>query len=516
LLATLALLLVRAWAGPVRGLVSNRSTLNIAAFAFLSFCALLLLANKTAQVVRTAVSPAIALALCALATIGAFAAALRVPFLFDDYVHLMFCFTESWQTLLQRVVINHPTGGDLFFRPLADMTLRLLFQVAGFDFTPWHIAGLSVHVANTLLVLLLCRRVCAGWFGGVVGGLFFGWHAAHVEAVSWLSAIYDLLATLFVLLALLEVTSGRKGFARSLSVFGCGLLACVSKESAYCLPLLAAVLAAFEPARSARQIAWHKTLWVAAACTLVFTYRFWYLGGLGGYQAVAGGALAMHFRLVSALQALALRLWALLFVPVNWSVAPGIGLRLGFCCLAAAVAGFAWCARLRSRRVAMVAAFTLCAALPVISLLLIGADLSGARILYLPSIGAALLWAEIAESVEGWKIAVGLSALLLAFQFAALQHNEAVWSAVARTARQACLDAGAILKQDPGASIFGLDLPRTKDGVYFLQNAFPACVAINSDVDSGRIGVGKELPVPKTAGERVMVWDDASGRLIER
>jgi hypothetical protein len=86
---------------------------------------------------------------------------------------------------------------------------------------------------------------------------------------------------------------------------------------------------------------------------------------------------------------------------------------------------------------------------------------------------------------------------------------------VARTARQACADAGAILRYDPQSTVFALDLPRTKNGVYFLQNGFPACVAINADVDTSRIAVGDSVPSPLKPNEEVVVWNDALGRLTQ-
>jgi hypothetical protein len=513
LLASLALLLLRVWIGPVKGLISARSTLNVAAVAFLCFCGCLVkpvLQQGNPPVSLSFRGRALAIAGVLLATVAAFVPSLWFPFLFDDYVHLLFVSTESWRTLIERVLIHHPTGGDMFFRPLGDLTFQLVYQWSGFDFRRWHITGLAIHTANTLLVLLLSRRMSGGWLGGCAGALFFGWQAAHVEAVSWVSALYDLVATLFVLLALLEVTGERKRYPAAAAF---SALACLSKESAYCLPLLAG-LSAILVAREARRISWWKTLWVATACTLVFLYRYWYLGGIGGYRTASAGSLAVHFQWLSALQAVGLRLWAVLFVPVNWSVPPDPALRLGFVFLFVGVLGFAACANLRPRRLALIGAFTTCAALPAISLLLIGSDLAGARILYLPSVGAALLWASIAASVPNRKTAVGLCSLVALFQLTALEHNEAIWGSVARTARQACVDAGAILRDDPRRTLFALDLPRTRNGVYFLQNAFPACVAINGDVDASRVAVGNSVPSPLGPNDVVVVWNDGLGRLL--
>jgi hypothetical protein len=518
LLASLALLLVRVWFGPLPGLISLRTTLNVEAAAILALGGWLLTRNRETVTVP-APSPAyrpapLAIAVC-VATALAFSPSIPAPFLFDDYRHLMFAVNESWRALFNRVVLHHPTGGDLFFRPLGDFVFLWLYQWAHFDFRWWHAAGVALHVANTALVFLLAKRICGGWLGATVAALFFGWHAAHVEAVSWSSALYDLLATFFVLLALLEVMARGGKRWRYFAITALGVPACVSKESAFCLPLLAALLVVFHPP-AARRPAWRKTLCLLLACAMVFAFRFWNLRGLGGYLATSGGALGSNFRLLSVVQALGLRLWALLFVPVNWSVPPGLALKIAFTALVVAVLAFAKHARLAPQRAALIALFTLCAALPALSLLLIGFDLAGARVLYLPSVGFALLWAEIAESVPSRREAALFCTLLLAFQFTALQHNQALWVPVAQTARQACTTAGAVLRQDAAATLFAWNLPRTENGVYFLRNAFPFCVAINAGVKDERIEVGDALPPVIRPHEYVVVWDEALRRLVIR
>ena len=446
--------------------------------------------NQTAPWTPTALP---LIALLAVAIAAAFVPSIRAPFLFDDYRHLLFAANETWLGLLNRVVLHHPTGGDLFFRPLGDFVFLWIYPWGHFDFHRWHVPGVALHVANTVLVMLLAKRICGGWLGGMMAGLFFGWHAAHVEAVTWVSALYDLLAALFVLLALLEIMSRRGTLWRYVGLLLYGLLACMSKESAYCLPLLAAVLVGFVPADE-RRLAWKKVAFLGLACFGVFVFRYWYLGGLGGYQANSGGAMAAHFQVLSTIQAMGLRLWALLFVPVNWSIAPGLVIKVAFTCMAIALVGFAWAGKLKVRRAGLIGLFVIMAALPVVTLLLIGYDLSGARVLYLPSVGAALLWAEIAESVPNRKLAGVLCALFLMFSLAALEHNQAVWVSVAEESRQACTEAGSVLRNDPKATLFGFDLPRTKNGVYFLRNAFPYCVAVNGGVEDRRITVGDRRP----------------------
>jgi hypothetical protein len=511
LIVTLVLLLIRVWFGPVPGLISVRTTLNVEAIAFLAFCGRLMASTISGASNRETAIKWFYVFAVGLATAAAFAPGMQFPFLFDDYQHLTFARSESWRALLDRVLLNHPTGGDLFFRPLGDFAFLWLYQAAHFQFQLWHAASLILHLANTALVILLAKRISGGWLGPVVGGLFFGWHASHVEAVNWVSGLYDLLATLFVLTTLLGVTGSRRYFSLIVGT----LLACVSKESAYCLPLLAAILVQFQPPAS-RRVAWSKTWCVTVVCGSALAFRFWYLRGLGGYQAAAGGSLAGHLRAVSLLQAVGLRLWAQLWVPVNWSVPPGLALKVAFVGLTLALLGFAKRARLSARRLGLLLLFTVSAALPAVSVLLIGFDLSGARALYLPSAAMALLWAEIAERVPNFRESAVFSALLLAFQLVALEHNQMIWGSVARESQQACTSAGAILQHDKRSTLLAVKLPRSKEGVFFLHNAFAPCVAINASVDAGRIQVGDDLPKTVDADRYVVRWDESNDRLVIR
>jgi hypothetical protein len=130
--------------------------------------------------------------------------------------------------------------------------------------------------------------------------------------------------------------------------------------------------------------------------------------------------------------------------------------------------------------------FILCAALPVVPLLLIGPGLSGARVLYLPSVGISLLWMQMWSAGNGRIMGMAASGVLM-LQLATLWHNETIWVHVTQTARHACADTAKLLKQNAGRTIVARDLPKTLEGVFFLENGFPQCVAINGGVDASRI-----------------------------
>jgi protein O-mannosyl-transferase len=65
-----------------------------------------------------------------------------------------------------------------------------------------HLVNVGFHVANTILLFLLLRRITgAVWRSGFVAALF-ALHPLHVESVAWISERKDVLSTLFGFLAL--------------------------------------------------------------------------------------------------------------------------------------------------------------------------------------------------------------------------------------------------------------------------------------------------------------------------
>jgi len=153
------------------------------------------------------------------------------------------------------------------------------------------------------------------------------------------------------------------------------------------------------------------------------------------------------------------------------------------------------------------------AALPVQHLLLLGPDLAGARYLYLPVAGLAIFWGALIDGCAcSWSL--GLAALLLIFNTAALRHNLGPWRTVPASARAVCLQAGRLLRDDP-RPIEVSGLPYKKQGVYFLSNGFPQCVAISSGEDAARIDVVQQRVEQESRTARQLVWHEKQGELVE-
>jgi hypothetical protein len=204
--------------------------------------------------------------------------------------------------------------------------------------------------------------------------------------------------------------------------------------------------------------------------------------------------------------ALLLRLWAVLWFPIDWLVEPGAWLAIAMMVMLAA---WVW---LLNRRPTMhwpSLAFTFVAALPVQHLLLIGPDLEKSRVLYLPAAGFALLAAFAVQSIGHARMAAGAAGLILAFQLAALEHNLAIWKRVSATGRAACQQAGSAI-QETGRDATVVNLPNLLDGVYFLRNGFPECVEWNTGVPQSRVHVVDQLEDLGPADRLILRWNGST------
>ena len=127
--------------------------------------------------------------------------------------------------------------------PITYTTFWLEHKLWGFAPAGYHAVNLALHFANTLLLLTLLRQLAVP--GAFFAAALFAVHPAHVEAVVWVIARKDLLATLFFLSAchvwirFVAPASGELGRARikpwllAFALYVAGLL---SKTVAVTLP----------------------------------------------------------------------------------------------------------------------------------------------------------------------------------------------------------------------------------------------------------------------------------------
>lgn len=175
-----------------------------------------------------------------LPVLGAYANAPSVGFMWDDQILIqqnvdVHTLHAPW-TYLTRVFWQHAFmygEGHAFYRPLVNFSFALDWQAWGGAPAGFHVTNLLLHLAVCALVFSLAvSRGANVWSAGACTALF-GVMPRLTESVTWIAGRTDVLAALFVLLALqLSPPGGARGWGRSLAVLGLLFLGLLSKEVA--------------------------------------------------------------------------------------------------------------------------------------------------------------------------------------------------------------------------------------------------------------------------------------------
>lgn len=160
--------------------------------------------------------------------------AVRLEFAADDFLIL-----DNLQKLegLRHAAAYFEVNFYAYYRPLVFLSFALDWSLWGADPAAFHLTSVLLHAVNTMLVYALARRVSDATTAGVAA-LVFALHPVNQEAVFWVSGRFDLLATAWILGALVLLWSPRT-WLYWLGV-ACFALALLSKESAATVVILAA------------------------------------------------------------------------------------------------------------------------------------------------------------------------------------------------------------------------------------------------------------------------------------
>lgn len=387
-------------------------------------------------------------------------------------------------------------GGDGFFRPLGYISLYLTWPWAGLDPLRWHWVGLTLHIVNAVLVYLLASWMRLSRMGAWFASALFALHGSHPEAALWIAGRFDVLATFFVLVALVafirlwEQPSWLAGLVASVAMS----LGILSKESAYALPLMMLIFVASQAGSWSRRVRFLAPFFLLAAS--LFAYRWILQRGIGGYLTAEGKPQMLSLSLLPIAKALVLRLWAILFFPIDWATGASLWLLIATAVYAAIWLALAWHYRGTRAVVLVPLGFVLAAAIPPMQQLLIGPDLEKARLLYLPSVGFCLLAAAVVDAATP-KLRLAAGIAILAFNLGALPHNLAIWEDAARRAKAV---AETVASCSNPESVTGL--PRTFNGVYFFANGLAESVRLQRSEHPG-------LPLETCS----LKWDEKAAQL---
>ncbi|MFC1660844.1 tetratricopeptide repeat protein [Gemmatimonadota bacterium] len=148
---------------------------------------------------------------------------------------------HQWDTLPQAVLGPYWPGrygpGLGLWRPLVTALYGLQWVMVGDNPVVFHVVNVLLHAGVTGLVVVVLGELLPA-AAAFLAGLVFAVHPVHVEAVSSVVGVAEVLAALFFLLACLIVLRGgvKLGVGSTLFVLLCYGLAFLSKESAVTFP----------------------------------------------------------------------------------------------------------------------------------------------------------------------------------------------------------------------------------------------------------------------------------------
>lgn len=192
-----------------------------------------------------------------------FTATDSIPLIYTSRVRTLTDFVE----LFTKPLMYGVSFPQIYYRPISSLSYAIEYWVWGLNPFGYHLTNIVLHGLAATLVAVTVGEVMRRTDAGVLAGILFGLHPLAVELVPTAARRHDILATIFMLLALwLFIRSDgflTRGYAGSLVAYA---LALGSKETALVFPgvLLAWVL--FRPHRSD----WRQRFRSAVAVTISF------------------------------------------------------------------------------------------------------------------------------------------------------------------------------------------------------------------------------------------------------
>jgi len=113
------------------------------------------------------------------------------------------------------VIWAFTTNRSANWHPLTWLSLMLDCQLFGSNPGWMHLVNLLLHIANTLLLFAIFKKLTAAVWPSVFVAAAFALHPMHVESVAWIAERKDVLSTLFWLLTL----AAYVGYVKRPSVF---------------------------------------------------------------------------------------------------------------------------------------------------------------------------------------------------------------------------------------------------------------------------------------------------------
>ena len=142
-----------------------------------------------------------------------------------------------------------------FWHPLTWLSHMLDVQLFGLEPQGHHLTNLFFHIANTLLLFLVLRRMTNTLWQSAFVGALFALHPLHVESVAWVAERKDVLSTFFWMLTMGAYVYyvERPRLTRYLAVILCFVLGLLTKPMLVTLPFALLLLDYWPLRRFARK-----------------------------------------------------------------------------------------------------------------------------------------------------------------------------------------------------------------------------------------------------------------------
>ncbi len=230
--------------------------------------------NRAGISIRQILSLMVATGLAAVIVAAVYRPVLSAKALsFDDNQYL----TENhlvqnpgWNSTRQFIVeVLEPSTVRGYYQPLSMISLMLDYARGGRSdyLVPFRQTSLSLHVINTVLVIIILYLLFGRILVAALAGLLFGLHPLNVEPIPWLAERKTLLAAFFALLCLILYIvytrkKSRTAYGASVALY---ILALTSKPTAVPLPALLLLLDYWPLRRLSRKVIVEKIPFFAFA-----------------------------------------------------------------------------------------------------------------------------------------------------------------------------------------------------------------------------------------------------------
>ncbi len=130
------------------------------------------------------------------------------------------------------------------WHPMTSLSYMLDYQISGLNAGRYHMTNLLLHLANTLLLFLILKKMTGALWPSAFVAAAFALHPLHVESVAWISERKDVLSAFFWMLTIAAYLrySQQPGISSYLLVVVVFSLALMSKPMVVTLPFVLLLL----------------------------------------------------------------------------------------------------------------------------------------------------------------------------------------------------------------------------------------------------------------------------------